>query len=66
MITLVPLIEKLDRKLTFSESEEEVAIVLDDVRKAIYPNYYAITELQPAILAEALLTRYEYKMFTKS
>ena len=64
--TLVSLIEKLDQKATFSDNEEEQSMVLNDVRKAIYPNYYAITELEPAILAEALLTRYEYKMFTKS
>ena len=63
---LESLIEKLDQKATFSDSKEEISIALDDIRKAIYPNYYAITELEPAILAEALLTRYEYKMFTKS
>jgi hypothetical protein len=64
--SLESLIEKLDQKATFSDSKEEISIALDDIRKAIYPNYYAITELEPAILAEALLTRYEYKMFTKS
>jgi hypothetical protein len=64
--SLVSLIEKLDQKVIFSENEEEISIVLNDVRKAVYPNFYAITELEPAIIAEALLTRYEYKTFTKS
>jgi len=64
--SLLPLIEKLDQKVIFSDNEEEISTVLSDVRKAIYPNYYAITELEPAIIAEALLTRYEYKTFTKS
>lgn len=64
--SLVSLIEKLDQKVTFSDNEEEISVVLTDVRKTVYPNYYAITELEPSIIAEALLTRYEYKTFTKS
>ncbi|NQZ88170.1 MAG: hypothetical protein HRU38_02865 [Saccharospirillaceae bacterium] len=64
--SIVSFIEKLDEKVTFSDNEEEISIVLNDVRNAIYPNYYAITELEPVIIAEALLTRYEYKIFTKS
>jgi hypothetical protein len=64
--TLAALIENLDQQATFSENDDELPTLLNDVRKAVYPNFYAITELEPAIITEALLTRYEYQMFTKS
>jgi hypothetical protein len=40
--------------------------MLNRLKTAILPNFYAITELAPAIIAEGLLTRYEYQLFTKS
>ncbi|PHS18193.1 MAG: hypothetical protein COA86_08605 [Kangiella sp.] len=63
---LAKQIALLDEKATFSESEEELEQVLNQVRKLVYPNFYAVTELEPAIISEALLTRYEYQMFTNS
>lgn len=64
--TVTSLIEELDQQATFSENDDALSSVLSNLRKAIYPNFYAVTELEPAIIAEALLTRYEYQMFTKS
>jgi len=63
---LAKQIALLDEKATFSENEEELDQVLNQVRKLVYPNFYAVTELEPAIISEALLTRYEYQMFTNS
>lgn len=60
------LIEELDNKETFSTDEEDLSQSINKLRKAIYPNFYAVTELNNAIISEALLTRYEYKTFTKS
>ena len=65
-VTLKKKIAILDEKATFSENEEELDLVLNQVRKLVYPNFYAVTELEPAIISEALLTRYEYQMFTNS
>jgi hypothetical protein len=59
-------IEALDEKATFSENEKELIAPLQRVRQAIYPNFYAVTELEPIIIAESLLTRYEFQLFTKS
>jgi len=65
-VALKKKIDLLDEKATFSESEEELEKVLNQVRKLVFPNFYAVTELEPAIISEALLTRYEYQMFTNS
>jgi len=59
-------IETLDEKATFSENEIELVEPLQQVRQLIYPNFYGVTELEPIIISEALLTRYEFQLFTKS
>lgn len=63
---IAKLLENLDNKATFSEDEQALTAPLDNIRQTIYPNFYAITELEPIVIAEALLTRYEFQMFTKS
>ena len=60
------LIEHLDQKVTFAEDEQALVAPINDIRNIIHPNFYAITELEPIVIAEALLTRYEFQMFTKS
>ncbi len=60
------LIESLDETSTFAESDEELAPIIDKIRANVYPNFYAVTELGPMFIAEALLTRYEFQMYTKS
>jgi len=60
------LIETLDQKAIFAENKKALVTPLEDIRQTIYPNFYAVTELEPIIIAEALLTRYEFQMFTKS
>lgn len=60
------LIENLDQQATFSENDDELSTILNNLRKVIYPNFYAVTELEPSIISEALLTRYEYQILTKS
>jgi hypothetical protein len=64
--TMKTLIGDLDQQATFSESDKDLAVSVKKLRDAIYPNFYAITELNATLISEALLTRYEYKMFTKS
>ncbi|MBL4942353.1 MAG: hypothetical protein JKY81_11910 [Colwellia sp.] len=63
---LAKTIENLDEKATFAENEQALVAPLKKVRQAVFPNFYAITELEPVIIAEALLTRYEFQLFTKS
>jgi len=63
---LTKAIEMLDEKATFSENEVELIEPLKIVRQSVYPNFYAVTELEPIIISEALLTRYEFQLFTKS
>ena len=63
---LAKVIENLDEKATFSDNEQALISSVKNVRQALYPNFYAITELEPVIVAEALLTRYEFQLFTKS
>ncbi len=63
---LAKSIENLDEKATFAENEQALVAPLKKVRQAVFPNFYAITELEPVIIAEALLTRYEFQLFTKS
>jgi len=63
---LSTIIGNLAEKETFSENEQALVAPLNNLRKVVYPNYYAITELAPAIVAESLLTRYEFQLFTKS
>ncbi|WP_111980185.1 ETEC_3214 domain-containing protein [Algibacillus agarilyticus] len=60
------LIEKIDQVETFSEDETELTKAIQALRTQLYPNFFAITELDTQIIAESLLTRYEYQMFTKS
>lgn len=59
-------IKQLENKMTFSESDQEIAEELQKARKMIYPNFYSISETEPDIVAESLLTRYEYQLYTKS
>ena len=63
---LTKAIENLDEQATFAENEQSLIAPLKQVRQALYPNFYAITELEPIIISEALLTRYEFQLFTKS
>ncbi len=65
-VQLAKVIEKLDEVATFAEDEKALIAPLIKVRQALYPNFYAITELEPIIISEALLTRYEFQLFTKS
>jgi hypothetical protein len=60
------LMEALDQKATFAENDKALIAPLNNIRKMIHPNFYAITELEPVVIAESLLTRYEFQMFTKS
>lgn len=64
--SLTKLLQQLDEKLTFPESEQQQADMVAPIRKLIYPNYFAVAELPAAIVAESLLSRFEYKMYTKS
>lgn len=57
-------INELDKAETFGEGEVDSAI--KSIRTVVYPNFYGITELAPNLIADALLTRYEYQLFTKS
>jgi len=60
------VIENLEDKSTFAENDEALVVPLKKVRQTVFPNFYAVTELEPVIIAEALLTRYEFQLFTKS
>ena len=60
------LINTLDRAETYGEKEEKIEQAVKAIRQYLYPNYFAITELETRFIADALLTRYEYKMFTQS
>ncbi|WP_440903095.1 ETEC_3214 domain-containing protein [Catenovulum sp. SX2] len=59
-------IKQLEHKMTFSESDQEIAEELQKARKMIFPNFYSISETEPDVVAESLLTRYEYQLYTKS
>jgi hypothetical protein len=63
---ILSLISNLDKAETFGDSPQDIQRAVDDIRQYIYPNYFAITELEPKFIADALLTRYEYRMFTQS
>jgi hypothetical protein len=60
------LLAELIEKETYSASEQEMLDAIKVVRSTIYPNFYAMTNVEPAFIAEALLTRYEYQQFTQS
>jgi hypothetical protein len=60
------LINTLYKAETFGESEKQIEQAVKAIRQYIYPNYFAITELETRFIADALLTRYEYRMFTQS
>lgn len=60
------LINTLDKAETFGESEQQIEQAVKAIREYLYPNYFAITELEARFIADALLTRYEYRMFTQS
>lgn len=60
------LINTLDKAETFGESDQERNQAVNAIRTYLYPNYFAITELEARFIADALLTRYEYEMFTQS
>ena len=57
-------INALDKAETFGEGDAGNAI--KSIRTLVYPNFYGITELDPKLIADALLTRYEYQLFTQS
>jgi hypothetical protein len=57
-------INTLDMAETFNDGE--ISNTLKSIRTLVYPNFYGITELDPKLIADALLTRYEYQLFTKS
>jgi hypothetical protein len=63
---LAKVIEELDGIATFADNNDALVIPLKKVRETAYTNFYAITELKSTIIAEALLTRYEFQLFTKS
>ena len=63
---LAKLLRELDQQLTFSESKQQVADQVAPIRELIYPNFFVVTELPTVIVAESLLSRFEYKMYTKS
>ncbi|KGJ99065.1 ETEC_3214 domain-containing protein [Thalassotalea sp. ND16A] len=64
--SLLSSFEALNKQEMFATNDEEVLPILDELRKKVIPNFYAITELKTDIVAESLLTRYEYLMFTES
>lgn len=57
-------INTLDKAETFGEGDSGAAI--KSIQSLVYPNFYGITELDPKLIADALLTRYEYQLFTQS
>lgn len=57
-------INALNKVETFGVGDADEA--LTSIRELVYPNFYGITELEPRFIADALLTRYEYQLFTKS
>ncbi|GAA0859401.1 ETEC_3214 domain-containing protein [Aliiglaciecola litoralis] len=59
-------IQALESQAVFSENTTQMLTALEALRKQVVPNYYAITELDNDIIAESLLTRFEYQTFTKS
>jgi hypothetical protein len=59
-------IQVLDSQATFSDDGAAMSNALKALRMHIQPNYYAIAELENNIVAESLLTRFEYQTFTKS
>jgi hypothetical protein len=59
-------IENLDKQTTFADNEQVLIAPLKHVRQTLLPNFYAVIELEPMIVAESLLTRYEFQLFTKS
>lgn len=59
-------IVQLDRAETFATDEQPSQQPLQKLRKLVYPNYFSISELEPGIVAESILTRYEHKMLTQS
>lgn len=60
------LLSVLDEKATFSESENDITPVVEAIRNKVKPNFFAISELPSKIIAESLLTRAEYNMYTNS
>ncbi|KXI29243.1 ETEC_3214 domain-containing protein [Paraglaciecola hydrolytica] len=60
------VLTSLIEKETYSATEEETLEAVHLVRSSIYPNFYSMTNIEPAFIAEALLTRYEYQQFTQS
>ncbi len=58
-------VRELNDAETFG-SESEIDTKLNRIREQVFPNFFAIGEVDAKVLAESLLTRYEYQMFTQS
>ena len=56
----------MDSLATYSDNLNELKKEVESLRAKIKPNYYAVSELESKIVAESLLTRFEYQTLTKS
>ncbi len=59
-------LDKLMQQETFGENEQSLTSTISGIRGLVRPNYYAISELSNSIMAESLLTRFEFQALTKS
>jgi hypothetical protein len=58
-------LESLMQQETFAGDEDNTTEAVNNVRTLVMPNYYAIADTDSKIVAESLLTRFEYAMLTK-
>ena len=59
-------LNEIDSLLIYSDTNKDLEKEINSLRGKIKPNYYAVSELNHKIVAESLLTRFEYQTFTKS
>ena len=45
------------------DDQENMGEVINDFRETEAPNFYAYTELEPSLIAESLLTRFEFNTY---
>jgi len=66
LATIKTSINTMDSLATYSDNLNELKKEVESLRAKIKPNYYAVSELESKIVAESLLTRFEYQTLTKS
>jgi hypothetical protein len=66
LATIKTSINTMDSLATYSDNLNELKKEVESLRAMIKPNYYAVSELESKIVAESLLTRFEYQTLTKS